>query len=198
VYLYLHTQPPKRCIDCRQFLDDPSFKVFLGDPENAMEEFITLADPRLCLLSDGMEMEVTELPQHKITDFTVYDKHMHLCPFDTNLIERNVELYFSGSVKPIYDENPDPSDGIPTRQLGPINVWWIAGFDGGEKALVGFSTAYAEYFLMEPSEMYAPIMATVHEKIYLSKVVIEFCEENPDGAYEDLLNKIEVGFLPVR
>lgn len=31
-------------------------------------------------------------------------------------------------------------DGIPTRQLGPINVWWIAGFDGGEKALVGFST----------------------------------------------------------
>ena len=31
-------------------------------------------------------------------------------------------------------------DGIPTKQLGPINVWWIAGFDGGEKALVGFST----------------------------------------------------------
>ena len=82
------------------------------------------------------------------------------------------------------------TDGIATRQLGPINVWWIAGFDGGEKALVGFSTgewhqegvlgrvvddvssssAYAEYFLMEPSEMYAPIMATVHEKIYLSKV----------------------------
>lgn len=31
-------------------------------------------------------------------------------------------------------------DGIPTRQLGPINVWWITGFDGGERALVGFST----------------------------------------------------------
>ena len=30
-------------------------------------------------------------------------------PFDTSLIERNVELYFSGSVKPIYDDNPDPS-----------------------------------------------------------------------------------------
>ena len=35
-----------------------------------MEEFVTLADPKLCVLSDGMEMEVTELPQHKITDFT--------------------------------------------------------------------------------------------------------------------------------
>ena len=34
---------------------------------------------------------------------------MHLCPFDTGLVEKNVELYFSGAVKPIYDENPDPS-----------------------------------------------------------------------------------------
>ena len=31
-------------------------------------------------------------------------------------------------------------------------------------------SAYAEYFLMDASEAYAPIMATVHEKIYLSKV----------------------------
>lgn len=31
-------------------------------------------------------------------------------------------------------------DGIPTKELGPINSWWIAGFDGGEKALVGFTT----------------------------------------------------------
>ena len=37
-------------------------------PQN--EEFITLADPKLCLLTEGMEIEVTELPQHKITDFT--------------------------------------------------------------------------------------------------------------------------------
>ena len=81
-----------------------------------------------------------------------------------------MELYFSGSLKPIYDENADPSNGIPTRELGPINSWWVAGFDGGEKALVGFTTAYAEYILMEPSSSYKPVMATVHEKIYLSKV----------------------------
>ena len=42
----------------------------------------------------------------------VYDKNMHLCPFDTGLVERNVELYFSGVVKPIYEENPDPSGGL--------------------------------------------------------------------------------------
>ena len=38
---------------------------------------------------------------------SVYDKSTHLCPFDTGLIEKNIELYFSGYLKPIYDENPD-------------------------------------------------------------------------------------------
>lgn len=107
--------------------------------------------------------------------FSVYDQQMHLCPFDTGLVERNVELFFSGSVKPIYDDNPDPSDGVPTKRLGPINSWWVAGFDGGERALIGFTTSYAEYVLMEPSPAYQPIMATMNEKIYLSKVSVVFC-----------------------
>ena len=34
---------------------------------------------------------------------------MHLCPFDTGLVEKNVELYFSGVVKPIYENNPTPT-----------------------------------------------------------------------------------------
>ena len=29
-------QPPLRCTDCRQFLDDQSIGVFIGDPENAV------------------------------------------------------------------------------------------------------------------------------------------------------------------
>lgn len=37
---------------------------------------------------------------------SVYDKRGHLCPFDSGLIEKNVELYFSCAVKPIYDDNP--------------------------------------------------------------------------------------------
>ena len=36
---------------------------------------------------------------------SVYDKNGHLCPFDSGLIEKNIELFFSGYVKPIYDEN---------------------------------------------------------------------------------------------
>lgn len=37
--------------------------------------------------------------------------------------------------------NPPPtSGGVPAKKLGPINAWWITGFDGGEKALIGFTT----------------------------------------------------------
>ena len=43
--------------------------------------------------------------------YSVYDKYNHLCPFDTGLVEANVELFFSGSVKAVYDENPDPAGG---------------------------------------------------------------------------------------
>lgn len=37
----------------------------------------------------------------------MYDKAGHLCPVDGGLIERNVLLYFSGFVKPIYEESAD-------------------------------------------------------------------------------------------
>lgn len=37
---------------------------------------------------------------------SIYDKNTHLCPFDSGLIEKNIELFFSGYLKPIYDENP--------------------------------------------------------------------------------------------
>ncbi|KAK2510814.1 Dnmt1 [Columba guinea] len=191
------TTPPK-CMDCRQYLDDPDLKFFQGDPGDALEEPEMLTDERLSLFDaneDGFE-SYEDLPQHKVTSFSVYDKRGHLCPFDTGLIERNIELYFSGAVKPIYDDNPCLDGGVRAKKLGPINAWWITGFDGGEKALIGFSTAFADYILMEPSEEYAPIFALMQEKIYMSKIVVEFLQNNRDVSYEDLLNKIETTVPP--
>lgn len=86
------------------------------------------------------------------------------------------------------------SGGIPTKDLGPINEWWISGFDGGEKALVGFSTPYAEYYLLEPSPDYAPLMESVKEKIYMGKLVIEFLLDEENPSFEDLINKIQVSY----
>uniref|UniRef100_A0A8C9MZI2 DNA methyltransferase 1 n=1 Tax=Serinus canaria TaxID=9135 RepID=A0A8C9MZI2_SERCA len=191
------TTPPK-CLDCRQYLDDPDLKFFQGDPDDALEEPEMLTDERLSIFDaneDGFE-SYEDLPQHKVTSFSVYDKRGHLCPFDTGLIERNIELYFSGVVKPIYDDNPCLDGGVRAKKLGPINAWWITGFDGGEKALIGFSTAFADYILMEPSEEYAPTFALMQEKIYMSKIVVEFLQNNRHVSYEDLLNKIETTVPP--
>ncbi|NXH37044.1 DNMT1 methyltransferase, partial [Myiagra hebetior] len=191
------TTPPK-CVDCRQYLDDPDLKFFQGDPDDALEEPEMLTDERLSIFDaneDGFE-SYEDLPQHKVTSFSVYDKRGHLCPFDTGLIERNIELYFSGVVKPIYDDNPCLDGGVRAKKLGPINAWWITGFDGGEKALIGFSTAFADYILMEPSEEYAPTFALMQEKIYMSKIVVEFLQNNRHVSYEDLLNKIETTVPP--
>uniref|UniRef100_A0A4W4H127 DNA (cytosine-5)-methyltransferase 1 n=1 Tax=Electrophorus electricus TaxID=8005 RepID=A0A4W4H127_ELEEL len=195
-FLRFQTPPPK-CPDCRQYLDDSDLKFFQGDPDD-LDEPEMLTDERLSLFDsneDGFE-SYEDLPQHKITNFSVYDKRGHLCPFDSGLIEKNVELYFSCAVKPIYDDNPCMDGGVPAKKLGPINAWWITGFDGGEKALIGFTTAFADYILMEPSEEYSRIFALMQEKIYMSKIVVEFLQKNPDATYEDLLNKIETTVPP--
>ncbi|XP_077510414.1 DNA (cytosine-5)-methyltransferase PliMCI-like [Amblyomma americanum] len=185
-----------RCTDCRQVLDAAELRLFEGDPADAVDEFSALTDPRLNVFNDGgaddCGDDVMDTPQHKITQFAVYDRHTHLCPIDAGLIERDVELYFSGYVKPIYNDDPSPEGGICTKALGPIGAWWTAGFDGGEKAVIGFTTPYADYVLMAPSELYAPFIDAIKEKIYMSKLVIETLVRDPDTTYEDLLNKLEL------
>ena len=121
-------------------------------------------DERVMLVSDGA-MEQDTLPQYKITGFTVYCMENHVCRFDTNLIDTGKEIYFSGYVKPVWSEDPSIADGVPAKNIGPIMSWWNAGYDGGDKPMTGFSTIAAEYILMEPSELYKPIMTTVDEKV---------------------------------
>ncbi|CAH3033865.1 unnamed protein product [Pocillopora meandrina] len=192
------TQPPVKCKECKQLLDSPDLRLFLGDCDDAVEEFVALTDPRLSLFSGEEEQfdSYNDRPQHKITNFSIYDKNTHLCPFDSGLIEKNIELFFSGYLKPIYDENPSPEGGVPTKALGPINEWWTTGFDGGENALIGFTTAFAEYILMQASEEYMPFMNLMREKIAMSKIVIEFIQDNPEARYEDLLNKVQTSVPP--
>ncbi|KAB7504337.1 DNA (cytosine-5)-methyltransferase PliMCI [Armadillidium nasatum] len=197
--LWTHPLPSlKRCTICSQLLSSEDLMIYPGHPENAVDEFVALTDPKLSLFT-GEENSIHDYdqrPQHKITAFNVYDKEGHLCPFDGGLIEKNVLLYFSGFLKPIYDENPSIEDGIPASEIGPINEWWISGFDGGERALIGFSTPFAEYILMEPSEVYSPFFNAVQEKIYLSKLVIELLIHTIEPSYEDLLLKIQTAVPP--
>ena len=48
--------------------------------------------------------------------YSVYDKSTHLCPFATGLIEKNKELFVSGYVKPIFDDNIS-ADGKDTNTV---------------------------------------------------------------------------------
>nr|XP_023026505.1 DNA (cytosine-5)-methyltransferase 1-like [Leptinotarsa decemlineata] len=183
----------ERCTQCKQFMDN--VLLYSGHPNHSNEEFIALTDEKLSLFTGTEESiaEADEIPTHKITYFSVYDDKGHLCSFDSGLIEKNIPLRFSGYVKPIYDENPSPDDGIPGHDFGPINEWWTAGYDGGEKLPMGFTTEYANYYLMDPSPEYEPLFKKIKEKIQMSKIVIEFLLdkgwENPN--YEDLIQQIE-------
>lgn len=190
----------EKCNICKQKLED--IILYQGHPSDAVEEIVALIDPKLCIFT-GDEDYIHEndiRPQNKLTNFSLYDKEGHMCPFDAGLIEANVELLFSGYMKPIYDEDPSPEGGIPTKDMGPLIEWYISGFDGGELVLIGFNTALAEYILMEPSEAYAPIMNGVKTKIYLSKLIIEFLLDETvkyeDPKYEDLINKIQTVVPP--
>ena len=62
--------------------------------------------------------------------------------------------------------------------------------------LMYYISAFADYFLMAPSEFYTPFMDAVREKITMSKVVIEFLVNNQESSYEDLLNKIQTTVPP--
>lgn len=85
--------------------------------------------------------------------------------------------------------------GVPVRKIGPIVSWWIAGFDGGEKAILGISTDVADYYLLKPSQKYEPFLLEVNQKMFMVKIVIEFLKETEDceSTFENLLNKLKVG-----
>lgn len=115
-----------------------------------------------------------------------------MCPFDSGLIEKEAYIYLSGYVKPIYSENLSIDEAVPSKDIGPIVEWFVTGFDGGQEAIIVLSTPIGEYYLMQPSEDYAPYMKSVRERTFISKTVIECLLDDCNSEYEDLLNKFEV------
>lgn len=75
---------------------------------------------------------------------------------------------------------------------------FIHGFDGGDRNCITLSTEYGEYNLLKPSDAYTPLMNNLYEKLWLSKVVVEYLEENNylQPTYEDLLEIVRSSSIP--
>ncbi|CAG9770763.1 unnamed protein product [Ceutorhynchus assimilis] len=176
----------ERCDQCKQNFDN--IPLYNGHPDKSSEEFIALTDEKLSIFTDQ-----DDFPTHKITHFSVYDEKGHLCGFDAGLIEENVSLRFSGYIKKIDEDDSSIINGVPAYDLGPILEWYTIGYDGGITLAISFSTEFAEYILMEPSQEYSPIFDKIRKKIKIMKVVIDFLLDNymDDPSYEDLVRHLE-------
>ncbi|KAI5644354.1 c-5 cytosine-specific DNA methylase domain-containing protein [Phthorimaea operculella] len=193
-----HIPNNETCDICGQFLNDSDLIYYQGHPQDAVEEFIALTNEKL-VLSAGDEGDIMERPQTNITGFSIFDQHGHLCPIDGGLIENDVRIYMSGYLKSICSDSPDiDEESVPVKDVGPIIEWFIHGFDGGDRNCITLSTEFGEYNLLKPSAEYTPLMNSLYEKIWLSKVVVEYLEEfhylQPN--YEDLLEVIREATIP--
>jgi len=120
-------------------------RFFAGPPADAVEELIALTDPSLTAQvvptegdDDGpVGSEWDHRPILRLTQFCIYDEPGgHFCSVDGGAIEANHFLYASGYVKAIWNDSVDIEGGIATKEIGPINEWFISGFDGGQKAML--------------------------------------------------------------
>ncbi|XP_068633744.1 DNA (cytosine-5)-methyltransferase 1-like isoform X2 [Battus philenor] len=196
--LAIPTPETEKCDICGQFLNNSDIIYFQGHPQDSVEEFIALTNEKL-LLASGEDGDVMERPQTNITGFSIFDQNGHLCPIDGGLVESDVRIYMSGYLKSICcDSHEIDEDSIPVKDVGPIIEWFIHGFDGGTRNCVTLSTEFGEYNLLKPSEAYKPLMDNLYEKIWLSKVVVEYLEEYHylQPTYEDLLGIVSQSIIP--
>ncbi|XP_046965733.1 DNA (cytosine-5)-methyltransferase 1-like isoform X2 [Vanessa cardui] len=195
----LHIMPDiEKCDTCGQFLNNSDIIYYQGHPQDAVEEFIALTNEKLVLAS-GEDGDIMERPQTNITGFSIFDQQGHLCPIDGGLVESDVRIYMSGYLKSICSDVPDiDEESIPVKDVGPIIEWFIHGFDGGTKNCITLSTEFGEYNLLKPSKEYTPLMDNLYEKIWLSKVVVEYLEEYHylQPTYEDLLEMLRECTIP--
>ncbi|KAH9363801.1 hypothetical protein HPB48_005058 [Haemaphysalis longicornis] len=179
------------CKDCRKRLNSPEIVFFKGDCEGAVPECVAIIDPQLTSSLSSRD-DLTAQPLFKLTEFTIYDDHDHLCAFDGGLIEADVPLYFSGHVKSVCAEDPGIEDSVGVARGGAVVAWWTSGYDGGSMVVLGITTELAEYVLMAPSTQYEPYVRRIHEKSYLIKGVLEKLVENGGSAsFDDVVGHLE-------
>jgi len=189
-----------RCDDCRQPLESEGLIFYMGHPDGSAEEDVALFNPILALDTDDVDGSLYERTEYRLTNFTFYCSAGHLVEFGNGLLERDAKMFFSGYLKPVFNDSPSPDGGVAVHDAGPITQWWTAGFDYGDRHLIGVSTITADYYLTEPSEDYKPFMEELDRKVFITKLIVEHLmkpRETIDGLeYEDLLQVLESKPVP--
>ena len=70
---------------------------------------------------------------------------------------------------------------------GPILEWWLSGFDRGERVLIGITTELCNYYLQEASPEYSAFIRPIFEAVHITKLTVEFLEQNDGASYEEML-----------
>ncbi|XP_052746460.1 DNA (cytosine-5)-methyltransferase 1 isoform X2 [Bicyclus anynana] len=178
---------------CTQYLDNSDIIYYQGHPQNAVEESIALTNENFILASDKREK-----PQTNITGFSIYDEHGHLCPIDAGLVQSDVQILMSGYLKSICSDSSEiDEESLPVKDVGPILQWCIRSFDGNKNCIT-LSTKSGEFNLIKPSPEYTPLMNNMYERIWLTKVVVDYIQEYfylyPN--YKDLLKILRGHTIP--
>ena len=72
--------------------------------KNINNKFLNGKHPIFMFVAVAGATRSTPQSGYKLTGFTVYDKADHAVPFDTDLIESGMEIFFSGYLKNVFAE----------------------------------------------------------------------------------------------
>ncbi|KAI1302397.1 DNA (cytosine-5)-methyltransferase 1 [Halotydeus destructor] len=176
----------KKCETCKQLLSDC---VEFRQKLHHVDELQVLTKPEL--ISQGHDQkDISAVPQYRLDGFSIYGSCRHFVSIDANLIENGDEVCVEGVVKPLFDENSTRESERLHIVAGPITEWWFSGFDGSNKVLLGVESPLASYILEKPSTEYKPYIEGITDKLYISKLVIEFLNDATDATFEELLEAI--------
>lgn len=181
------------CDQCDNPIDE-CINLNVDDDENKgelfLEEAIALADPKL---TQFFESQIEDSLELNVTNYCLYDANYHLVSIDSGLIESDKPVYLKGYLKPLTDTDDGPNEGsVATCGIGPIDQWWISGFDGGERVLIGVESPLCRYNLLLPHPRYKIICESIGDKIMATKHIIEWIECNPESNCSQLVQHLTV------
>ncbi|MEN2496092.1 MAG: DNA (cytosine-5)-methyltransferase 1 [Marteilia pararefringens] len=178
--------PPTTCL--RTYLCDSA-------GVEVAEELDAISRPQLNLFVP----DANELPQYRVDQFALVDSNFEPLPIDTALLAAGHDIFLYGTIKPLIQfgqpEAPPPDADNAHRstpqtngqasskrqlaRLGPIDEWFLFGFDGGLDLVVVISTEYAHYLVEHAAPPYAP-----HHTPFLARALVcKFVFETLLGDY---------------